>query len=110
MWHDGVLLPATNEELEWINMCEREREALWRLKEWQRLQREAMRWERAHARVGRVCATIARRCRQVVASIAHFVAHTLIESSAYGMRIGGLREQPWIQPWDQTWIQRREGD
>jgi len=35
MWHDGELVPATPEELEWIHEREREREALWRLKQWQ---------------------------------------------------------------------------
>jgi hypothetical protein len=38
MWHDGKLVPATPEELEWIHEREREREALWRLKQWQRWQ------------------------------------------------------------------------
>jgi hypothetical protein len=38
VWHDGELLPATDEELEWIREREREREARRRLRRWAQLQ------------------------------------------------------------------------
>jgi hypothetical protein len=39
VWRDGELIPATAEELVWIHECEREREARWRLRQWQQVER-----------------------------------------------------------------------
>lgn len=49
MWHDGELVPATPDELEWIHEREREREARWRLRQWQQAQPREARWQSIRA-------------------------------------------------------------
>ncbi len=49
VWHEGQLMPATAEELEWISEHEREREARWKLRQWQQAQRRAPRWQSPRA-------------------------------------------------------------
>jgi hypothetical protein len=55
VWHDGELLPATDDELEWIREREREREARRRLRRWAQLQ--DAQHPTALQRVGSVLAT-----------------------------------------------------
>ncbi len=64
VWHDGQLVPATAEELEWIREREREREARWRLRKWQEAQLQQsssspVQW--MHARLERTLAALCAR-------------------------------------------------
>jgi len=80
-WHDGELLPATADELEWIHERERERAARWRLRQWWRIERAHARWEP----VRRLRAALASGRAKVVEWLARW-PHVGVARPAKGMR------------------------